>query len=469
MRIHGLLLAAETPRFAEARLRLIIDTLPAAVVLNPLWTAILFLPFLSAPNVFGHVPVSHLIAATGLQLLLAIPSAALWLRLREGRRSLLPYRRRMLGLQIALSCGWGAMLWLFSSGETVNTLYVCMIYVSVAWAIVFTRTAHRMISFAGFLPVTAIFAARLFTLGGQAALVILALLPWWTAYIWLMGARGRKAIDGALEAQFANEDLSAALGVSNAEAQRGRLEAETANAAKTVFLANMSHELRTPLNAILGFSDIIAHRSLGDDQLERYAEYAADIHASGSHLLALINDLLDVAKIESGKMEIDPHPLDAGLILYDLERLMASRTAPRRQTLICTVEAGLPALFADERAFRQIALNLLSNAVKFTPEGGHIAMALRRSAEGLLFDVVDDGPGIPQEKIARVFEPFSQIDNRYGRQTGGTGLGLALVRGLVELHGGQVWIESVLGHGTRVCVYFPLADGIVDMPKVAAG
>jgi two-component system cell cycle sensor histidine kinase PleC len=458
----------EAPRFTEARLHLIVDTLPPSIILNPLWTAILYLPFASAPEIFGHIPLSHLAWAAGLHGALAVVIASLWWRLRD-EPNILPFGPVLFLLQFSLSCAWGAMLCLFCDGGVVNTLYVGMIFVSVVWAIVFTRTAQHAVFLAGLIPVSVIFTLRLFTTPGEVARVICEFLPFWTVYIWVMGVRGRAAIDKALMAQFANEDLSVALRASHAEAQRGRMEAETANAAKTNFLANMSHELRTPLNAILGFSDIIAHRSLGPDAGARYAEYAADIHASGAHLLSLINDLLDVAKIEAGKMEIDPRPLDAERLLEEIQRLIAPRAETRSQSLFFDIMPGLPALTADERALRQIVLNLLSNAVKFTAPGGHIAVRLNRSGEGFLLEVSDDGPGIDPEKVAHVFEPFSQIDNRYGRQAGGTGLGLALVKGLAELHGGNVWIESVLGHGTRVFVYVPLANESRGGLRVANG
>ncbi len=162
-------------------------------------------------------------------------------------------------------------------------------------------------------------------------------------------------------------------------------------------------------------------------------------------------------------MEIDPQPLDTAEVFAEIERLVAPRAMARGHAIAFDVDAALPRVFADERAFKQIVLNLLSNAVKFTPEHGRIAVGFRRAAEGgLLLKVEDNGPGIAPEKLETVFKPFSQIDNRYGRQAGGTGLGLALVKGLVELHGGRCRIESTLGRGTKVFVYFPLA--IEDEP-----
>jgi two-component system cell cycle sensor histidine kinase PleC len=189
----------------------------------------------------------------------------------------------------------------------------------------------------------------------------------------------------------------------------------------------MSHELRTPLNAILGFSDIIAHQSMGRDQIDRYSDYATDIHSSGTHLLSLINDLLDVAKIESGRMEIEPRWIDPRMIVDGVSHLMSPRATQKRQSLTIEIVPDTPLVLADERAFRQMLLNLLSNALKFTPEGGHIAIACAGTPAGLEVVVSDDGPGIPEDKLARVLEPFSQINNRFDREAGGTGLGLALV------------------------------------------
>ena len=163
----------------------------------------------------------------------------------------------------------------------------------------------------------------------------------------------------------------------------------------------------------------------------RYKDYAADIHSSGAHLLSLINDLLDIAKIEAGRMEISPLPLDARRTFDVALKLIGFKASEKRQQLTIHVEAGAPALYADERALKQMLINLVSNAVKFTPEGGQIDVVASAARNGgFQIMVRDNGPGIPREKLATIFTPFSQVDNRYDRQAGGTGLGLALVRGL---------------------------------------
>jgi two-component system cell cycle sensor histidine kinase PleC len=178
----------------------------------------------------------------------------------------------------------------------------------------------------------------------------------------------------------------------------------------------------------------------------------------------LINDLLDVAKIEAGKMEIAPHPIDAHRTFDIALKLIGAKAREKKQELVISVMPDAPPLYADERALKQMLINLVSNAVKFTPEGGKIAVTAG-AANGGGFQIVceDNGPGIPREKLDKIFTPFSQVDNRYDRQAGGTGLGLALVRGLAELHGGRAWLESEYGKGTRAYVVLP-----AEPPKQAS-
>jgi two-component system cell cycle sensor histidine kinase PleC len=188
----------------------------------------------------------------------------------------------------------------------------------------------------------------------------------------------------------------------------------------------------------------------------RYKDYAGDIHSSGAHLLSLINDLLDIAKIEAGRMEISPNPLDARRTFEIALKLIGSKANEKHQQLVIQVDADAPPLYADERALKQMLINLVSNAVKFTPEGGHIEVSAS-AAKGGGFQILvrDNGPGIPREKLANIFTPFNQVDNRYDRQAGGTGLGLALVRGLAELHGGRAWLESEEGAGCSAYIVLP--------------
>ena len=239
------------------------------------------------------------------------------------------------------------------------------------------------------------------------------------------------------------------------ENEIAKQRAEAANLSKSQFLANMSHELRTPLNAIIGFSDMMKSQLLGPIGSVRYLEYARDIHASGTHLLSLINDVLDMSKIEAGRYTIHPEPLDAAEMLRTCARLVRVRANEAGVALGIGVSQELP-LTADARALKQILLNLLTNAIKFTPAGGNVNLSAGRENDGIIFRVSDTGCGIPAEDLPRIGRRFEQVDNALTRKGEGTGLGLALSRALVELHGGTLTLESTVGVGTTVSVWLPL-------------
>jgi two-component system cell cycle sensor histidine kinase PleC len=308
-------------------------------------------------------------------------------------------------------------------------------------------------------------AARFLTGPSMIDVMIGALTPFVALQLWRTGRPLVVRMDEDSRLRFKVEDMARELEEARDEALKKRFEAEAANASKTAFLANMSHELRTPLNAILGFSEIIAQECFGPVGSDRYRDYAGDIHSSGAHLLSLINDLLDVAKIEAGRMDIAPHPLDAARVFDISLKLIGTKAREKDQELVIHVEPGAPALYADERALKQILINLVSNAVKFTPNGGRIEVVAGIARDGgFQIMVRDNGPGIPRDKLDNVFSPFNQVDNRFDRQAGGTGLGLALVRGLAELHGGRAWMESEYGRGCSVFVVLP-----VKAPELTSG
>ena len=445
-------------RLLTARLRLVSDSLTATIVFNPIGVLLAAVALYIGRSVFGHVPVANLAAAVGVQLIGAVVALIIRrLYLREMPDD--PHKAQwiLVALQAVLGIGWGATGWLFwCDGNAANNIYIALIMLIVVFSAALMRASCRSVFLTATLTINLAYALILATHHGIAARILIAMMPFWTAYILVMGEATKRRVDEMLKVRFANEDMSVALRLARDDALSKRYEAESANASKTAFLANMSHELRTPLNAILGFSDIIAAQSFGPGN-PSYQEYARDIHTSGAHLLDLINDILDVAKIESGKMEIDAKTLDVSQTLAGIERQMAASALEKGQHLTFTVDADAPLLVGDERALKQIVLNLVSNAIKFTPQGGHIDVACQRGNDGgLLLTVEDTGLGIPAEKLKKVFDAFSQIDNRYDRKAGGTGLGLALVQGLARLHGGRTWIESTVGRGTKVFVYFPL-------------
>ncbi len=451
-------------RVLKAQLDLTAETLRAARLSAPLWAfAIAFL----ASNQVGLVGNQPFIRTLVVPVILAVTMLLLshvvsfYQQDTSGTNG---YERtrgwfgRMVGLQVIVSAVWGLMPWLlWDSRSDINHVFIAASTISILAGLVVSRASHMDMFLASLIPFTAIAALR-FVFGNSVldygtALVI----PGVALQLFVDGRRIMHRLDEDSRLRFQVEDLARELEETRDDALRKRFEAETANASKTAFLANMSHELRTPLNAILGFSEIIAQECFGPTGSPRYREYAGDIHASGAHLLSLINDLLDVAKIEAGKMEIQPEPLEAKHTFDLALKLISAKAREKRQDLTIAVDPNAPPLFADERALKQILINLTSNAVKFTPEGGRIEVrgAAARGG-GFQISVQDNGPGIPREKLDRIFTPFNQVDNRYDRQAGGTGLGLALIRGLAELHGGRAWLESEPGKGCCAYVVLPL-------------
>ena len=240
------------------------------------------------------------------------------------------------------------------------------------------------------------------------------------------------------------------------EATEARIAAETANRAKSQFLVSMSHELRTPLNSILGFAELIRDSHREGPVPSWCTDYAGDIHQSGTHLMDVINDLLDLAKIEAGRMEIQIEPLSATHQIVGCLRLVRQRAENKGIGLTPKIEEGAEIVVADRRAFRQMLFNLLSNAIKFTPEKGTIHVTCRPTeADSIAVSVSDTGDGIPKSEQQRILQPFEQLTNRFTRSIEGTGLGLPLVKSLITLHGGAMTLESEPGQGTTVTLEFP--------------
>ncbi len=238
--------------------------------------------------------------------------------------------------------------------------------------------------------------------------------------------------------------------------REGRMrDLEAASRHKSEFLANMSHELRTPLNAILGFSEVLVEKMFGEVN-EKQLDYLKDIHSSGQHLLSLINDILDLSKIEAGKMELQPSDFDLPEALQTSISLVKERAQRHGIALKLDVASDLGTIHADERKFKQIMLNLLSNAVKFTPEAGSIAVAAKTNGKMVEVSVADSGAGIAPEDHGAVFEEFRQVGGDAARKAEGTGLGLPLAKRFVELHGGQIRLESAPGQGSTFTFTIPL-------------
>jgi len=245
--------------------------------------------------------------------------------------------------------------------------------------------------------------------------------------------------------------------IARAEALRQKLRAEEASTAKSQFLATMSHELRTPLNAILGFSEIIGREMFGRHEVAAYRTYANDIHDSGSYLLSLVNDILDLTRIEAGRRDMNAEPLLISETLEDVRNFVSYKLTEKAQTLDFDIPAHLPKIMADRRSVRQIWINLLSNAAKFSPDGGHITVRARHHESGeIAVSIVDNGPGMPEAEIATAMEAFSRGSLAVKKAVDGAGLGLPIVKGLMTMHGGSLTLRSKPGLGTEATVIFPV-------------
>jgi two-component system, cell cycle sensor histidine kinase PleC len=245
-----------------------------------------------------------------------------------------------------------------------------------------------------------------------------------------------------------------------------KTRAEEANQAKSSFLANMSHELRTPLNAIIGFSEIMETSMFGPLGSDKYREYCSDIHQSGQYLLDVINDILDMSKIEAGRIRLDPEPLELEPFLNDAMRVVSGRANDKKLTLTARVNRGVR-LTADQRLLKQIVLNLLSNAVKFTPEGGRITVRGRATRDSVVIAIADTGIGIPEDALARLGRPFEQVESQLTKSHQGSGLGLAIAKSLTELHHGSMRIRSTLGRGTMVLLRLPFGGAAARKEEIA--
>lgn len=390
---------------------------------------------------------------------LALPRSAVDVRV---------WRRRFVYVELLNGMTWagfalvGIGSHMLSSPPTVFSAHVfifAMLIVILAIRMTFSSSILPIMH-AGTIPVTVAVVARLCYLGsemGDPLYFALATMAIGVHLYFIFLAIGLKSTAQAmLEFRDQKDALIAELEEEKARSDEARRRAEAANMAKSRFLATMSHELRTPLNAIMGFSEVMKTEILGPLSNPTYREYATNIHDSGSHLLHLINEILDLSRIEAGRYDLNEEPVRLADIAEDGHRLLKLRATNKNLRVIEELDTNLPPVWADSRAMRQIVLNLLSNAVKFTPQGGTVKLTAGAAADGSHFiSVRDTGPGIPREEIPKVMQAFGQGSLALQTAEGGTGLGLPIVRKLIELHGGRFELRSELRKGTEAIIFLP--------------
>jgi len=310
--------------------------------------------------------------------------------------------------------------------------------------------------YVGTVPMTVAVVTRLVTLGDFFYLALAAMAIGVHVYFIFLAKGLQSTAQSMLEFRAQKDLLIAELEEAKVVSDQARRRAEDANLAKSQFLATMSHELRTPLNAILGFSEVMTKEIMGPLENPTYKEYTENIHTSGAHLLNLINEILDLSRIEAGKYELHEQAMNICDTLDDCHRLMRLRAENKGLRLIEDFGPGLATIWADERAIRQICLNLITNAIKFTPRGGQVTLSARTESDGSqTICITDNGPGIPKEEIPKVLSAFGQGSLAHKSAEGGTGLGLPIVSKLIELHGGTFELKSELRKGTQAIVRIP--------------
>jgi two-component system, cell cycle sensor histidine kinase PleC len=425
-------------------------------VLSGLWTGALVCGVWTAGALLIHL----VIIRTCRQFLTEMPSTA----------NLRSWRMRFLMLDLFFGMAWTFILINpIGVDEQAGTfmLFVMLLVVAISSML---ASSLPIAVFALTLPVTLSIALD-FAVKNTLHDYILAVMALTAeGYFALLAYRLYSTTLATLEARAEKESLIGELEQSKSISDEARRRAEAANIAKSRFLAQMSHELRTPLNAILGFSEVMKAEIFGPHAVPMYKDYAGDIHNSGVHLLNLINEILDLSRIEAGRYELNEEAVSLARVVEDCHHLLKMRAGNRGITIHEMFEPDMPRLWADERAVRQICLNLLSNAIKFTPQSGEIWLKVGWTASGGQYmSVKDTGPGIPEEEIPIVLASFGQGSNSIKSAEQGAGLGLPIAKNLIDLHGGTFTLKSKLRIGTEVIVTFPPERVMSALAPIAEG
>jgi two-component system cell cycle sensor histidine kinase PleC len=379
------------------------------------------------------------------------------------------WRRRMLCAQVLLGIGWAIFAYQSCSACGGDSFYFYKGAV-LLFAISITAMSSFMLRQAvliGFLPVVAVLLFSSARSGHLLDIGLTAICATAVVFFHFVGDRLYRTNLTLMSYQTEKDDLIAELEVAKSMSDEARRRAEEANLAKSRFLASMSHELRTPLNAILGFSEVMSSEVLGPLPNPTYREYAGDIHRSGEHLLNLINEILDLSRIEAGRYDLNEESLSLLEVAEDCIGMVQLRARAKNISIRSQFEPGMPLVWADEKSIRQVILNLLSNAVKFTSQGGELFVKVGWTAGGGQYvSIKDNGPGIPEEEIPIVLSAFGQGSIAIKSAEQGTGLGLPIVQAILAKHDGQFVLRSKLREGTEVIAILPATRVMQSLPAV---
>jgi two-component system cell cycle sensor histidine kinase PleC len=366
------------------------------------------------------------------------------------------WRNRFILLDLLYGLCWTVILVHTTGADVISSTLMMFLMLLVVAVSSMLSASLPIAALAATVPVTSGIAFN-FVMHGNFDNYILAVLAVAAeGYFVLLAQRLHSTTLAALEARAEKDALIGELEQAKAISDEARHRAEAANVAKSRFLAQMSHELRTPLNAILGFSEVMKSEIFGGHAVAVYKEYSSDIHNSGVHLLNLINEILDLSRIEAGRYELHEEAVSLVHVVADCHHLLKLRASTRGITIHEVFEHGMPRIWGDERACRQIVLNLLSNAIKFTPQGGEIWLKVGWTASGGQYlSCKDTGSGIAEDEIPIVLASFGQGSNSIKSAEQGAGLGLPIAKSLIDMHGGTFTLRSKLRVGTEVIVTFP--------------
>ena len=414
-----------------------------------------------APLVLALLGVAAALVAIPLVLARRLTDADL------STTSLKRWQNRFAGSQLAEHLVWSAFAILFvTHGDANIRTFVLLLLLCLSGIGALLASSLDAAFYAGIVPST---CALVFVLRREfdpANLPELVLAVAAQVFCFTVARRLHAAQLADLSVQAERDASMVEIEQSRLNSDEARRRAEEANLAKSRFLATMSHELRTPLNAILGFSEVMKGELFGPHTVAVYKEYANDIHSSGQHLLVLINEILDLSRVEAGRYDLREEPVLLAHIVEDAKHLLALRAHKREITVTDQIERDLPRIWADERAIRQVALNLLSNAIKFTPQGGSVTVKVGWTVErGQYLSIRDTGPGIPEAEIPIVMSSFGRGTLAQKNAEEGSGLGLPIVKGLVEMHGGTFTLKSKVREGTEAIVILPPERIIDAMPQ----